>query len=84
MVVWFLGELRADVQSVLTHTAKPRIGTGTTTKAPRDLIVAALINPWDEDITLDLDPVAGNIYHILCEINTHCTYRQSRSQSQQS
>jgi hypothetical protein len=57
--VWFLGEMRCDVQAVLSPFAEPQLGTVTLTRAPRDLIVHLLLNTWDADVLVNVDPLTG-------------------------
>lgn len=58
-LAWFTGELRTDVQAVLSPFANPQLGTSITTRGPFDVIVSVLINTWDDDLVVNVNPQTG-------------------------
>ena len=58
-LAWFTGEMRTDVQAVLSPFVHPQLGTSTTTRAPFDVIVSVLINTWDDELVVNVNPQTG-------------------------
>jgi hypothetical protein len=68
MLQWFRGRLRTSIRAKMKFTTKHELGSVVHLHAPRSVMVACLIDPRDDTLQIEYDPVSGQRLYVEKEM----------------